>query len=82
MLQQLLIGDFNGDGRDDILCHQMSNGYKWISLAESDGSFSHTSWYETLEYKNNKLGGLENNQINFATPQSGIDIHGTIRSSL
>lgn len=44
---ELHIGDFNGDGRDDMLCHD-TNGYKWISYASSSGSFSGTNWEEGL----------------------------------
>ena len=36
---QLFIGDFNGDGQDDMLCHNRAGGYKWIVLALPDGPF-------------------------------------------
>ena len=41
---ELFVGDFNGDGRDDILCHRISDGYKWISHANPNGTFSQTTW--------------------------------------
>ncbi|PIK61579.1 hypothetical protein BSL78_01504 [Apostichopus japonicus] len=42
---QLHIGDFNGDGKDDMLCHDTSSGYKWIAFANSQGNFAgRTSW--------------------------------------
>ena len=36
----LQVGDFNKDGRDDILCHRPTDGYNWINYANSSGSFS------------------------------------------
>lgn len=44
---QLFLGDFNGDGRTDMLCHD-TKGYKWVSLANHDGSFSGTSWKKNM----------------------------------
>ena len=40
----LYIGDFNGDGRDDLLCHNSVNGYKHIDFASSTGRFEGTDW--------------------------------------
>jgi hypothetical protein len=31
---QLHIGDFNGDRRDDMLCHDSGNGYKSLSYSD------------------------------------------------
>ena len=42
--RMLLVGDFNGDGRSDMLCHDIRNGQKWMSLANADGSFLGTTW--------------------------------------
>lgn len=44
---QLLIGDFNGDGRDDIMCHD-KKGTKWISYADKKGAFKTTSWHRAM----------------------------------
>jgi hypothetical protein len=41
---QLLLGDFNGDKRADMLCHDPNTGYKWIALADTNGGFTGTSW--------------------------------------
>ena len=41
---QLLIGDFNGDGRSDLLCHDKNSGYKWIAYSNSRGEIHSTSW--------------------------------------
>jgi len=43
--QSLLIGDFNGDGRDDMLCHDKRWGYKWIAYADKTGGFSGRFWH-------------------------------------
>ncbi|WP_434418080.1 FG-GAP-like repeat-containing protein [Nannocystis pusilla] len=40
---QLFIGDFNGDGRDDMLCHDQA-GSKWVALADESGQFPQNSW--------------------------------------
>lgn len=42
---QLLAGDFNADGRADLLCHHTSTGQKWIAYATTGGTFSGTQWY-------------------------------------
>jgi hypothetical protein len=41
---RLMIGDFNGDGRSDLLCHDVSNGNKWFQYADSNGRFNASSW--------------------------------------
>ena len=46
---ELHLGDFNGDGRTDMLCHDRA-GYKWVSLANADGSFSGTSWHKAMKW--------------------------------
>ncbi|KAJ8041164.1 hypothetical protein HOLleu_11902 [Holothuria leucospilota] len=48
---ELHIGDFNGDGRDDMLCHDDA-GYKWIAYARSTGSFSRNNWQTRLGWCN------------------------------
>ncbi|MDQ7050937.1 MAG: FG-GAP-like repeat-containing protein [Enterobacterales bacterium] len=40
---KLFVGDFNGDGKDDLLCHQ-SNGKNWIDFANTQGTFQGTDW--------------------------------------
>jgi hypothetical protein len=49
---QLLLGDFNGDGKTDMLCHEKANGYKWVSLAQPDGTFIGTSWESPMAWCN------------------------------
>lgn len=41
---KLFKGDFNGDGRTDLLCHDVSHGKKWIDYATSAGVFNGTDW--------------------------------------
>lgn len=54
---QLLIGDFNGDGRSDMLCHK-NTGEKWVSLADTSGQFGQSSWYGDIHWC-----GASNNQL-------------------
>ncbi|KAK3733091.1 hypothetical protein QZH41_017436, partial [Actinostola sp. cb2023] len=42
---RLMIGDFNGDGRSDMLCYDKTT--KWVSLAQPGGSFVGTSFQKT-----------------------------------
>ncbi len=46
--RELHIGDFNGDGRDDLLCHQ-SDGKSWIDYANTSGGFNGTNWSRSQE---------------------------------
>jgi VCBS repeat protein len=34
---QLHLGDFNGDGRTDMLCHDAYTGYKWFAYTDEAG---------------------------------------------
>lgn len=52
---QLLVGDFNGDGRTDILCHDKNSGYKWISYADRNGHFYRTNWHRLFPKCNGEL---------------------------
>jgi hypothetical protein len=45
---QLHVGDFNGDGLDDMLCHNTTTGYKWIALAKAGGGFTGTDWQRNM----------------------------------
>ena len=45
---RLFIGDFNGDNRSDMLCHNTKNGYKWIALADANGHFHSTNWHKGM----------------------------------
>lgn len=42
--RQLLIGDYNGDGRDDLLCYDFISGSQFIDYAGANGEFSGTNW--------------------------------------
>jgi len=42
-------GDFNGDGRDDILCQQ-SDGRMFVELANASGQFVSTNWNQYRNY--------------------------------
>jgi hypothetical protein len=41
--QHVLVGDFDGDGGDDLLCHDTSSGARWIDYASS-GRLAGTDW--------------------------------------
>jgi hypothetical protein len=41
---QLFVDDFNGDSRDDILCHDGA-GQKWVDFADGAGTFGGTDYY-------------------------------------
>lgn len=45
---QIHVGDFNGDGRSDLLCHDTANGQKWIDYA-SDRT---DALFGTFDYDN------------------------------
>ena len=38
------VGDFNGDGRDDLLCHDQGSGIRWIDWADESGHFFGPDW--------------------------------------
>jgi hypothetical protein len=38
------VGDFNGDGHDDLLCHDTQTGVRKIDLADSSGRFGSFNW--------------------------------------
>ena len=40
----LMIGDVNGDGRDDLVCHDNVGGSIVVDLAQPDGSFPYDNW--------------------------------------
>ncbi|KAI0241880.1 hypothetical protein LSAT2_016188 [Lamellibrachia satsuma] len=48
---QLFIGDFNGDSRSDMLCHDGVQGRKWIAYATSSGNFEKADiWYNDMKW--------------------------------
>jgi hypothetical protein len=40
-------GDYNQDGRDDLLCHNKSTNMKYIDYADANGHFSGSNWSGT-----------------------------------
>ena len=55
---RLFIGDFNGDGRDDLLCHDVASGYKWIDYADASGQFNGTDWQRNANWCSHASGRL------------------------
>jgi len=47
---QLLIADLNGDGRDDLLCHDRHDGEKWWTYASATGSFTGATSYANTSW--------------------------------
>jgi hypothetical protein len=41
---RLFVGDANGDNRDDLICHNVSSGLKYIDYASASGTFGGTEW--------------------------------------
>lgn len=46
--QRLFVGDANGDGRDDLICHN-SSGSTWVDYADASGRFRGTNWSRTSD---------------------------------
>jgi len=61
---QLFIGDFNGDGNDDMLCHDASAGDKWIDYAISAGQFGGTNWHIDVNWCNHASGRVHVGDFN------------------
>ena len=41
---RLYVGDFNGDSRSDLLCHDYMSGQKFQLFAQHDGTFTDEIW--------------------------------------
>src|SRR5262245_27161875 len=54
---QLFLADFNGDGRDDMLCHDTA-GNKWIDFADGYGQFGGTDWFRPANWCSHASGRL------------------------
>lgn len=48
--ERLYVGDANGDGRDDLICNNRSNGALWVDYAGPDGSFTANDWGRTRNF--------------------------------
>jgi len=42
--ERLFVGDANGDGRDDLICNNVSNGSLFVDLADANGAFTGSDW--------------------------------------
>lgn len=49
------IGDFNGDRRDDMLCHEQATGNVFLSYANSAGQFPKIDWFKKTTFC---MGGI------------------------
>ena len=56
---QLFIGDFNGDGKSDMLCHDGKLGRKWIAYSTASGNFQNAViWYRNMKWCYSSAGKL------------------------
>jgi hypothetical protein len=55
---ELYVGDFNGDNRDDLLCQDWNNGYKWFDFADASGQLYGTDWERNSEWCYTSAGEL------------------------
>jgi hypothetical protein len=51
--RRVYIGDFNNDGRDDLLCHDRSSGDLWVDYASSSGQFNGINWSSSAGFCSN-----------------------------
>ncbi|WP_375765003.1 VCBS repeat-containing protein [Archangium gephyra] len=58
------LGDYNGDGRDDFLCHDATNGFKWIDYANTYGQFHGTDWERDAGWCAHDTGRLYKGDFN------------------
>lgn len=42
--RSIIIGDFNSDSRDDMVCHDRTDGHRWIDYANGSGQFNGAEW--------------------------------------
>lgn len=61
---RLFVGDFNGDGRDDMLCHDVADGRKWIDFADASGQFNGTDWSRSSNWCNHDTAELHIGDFN------------------
>jgi hypothetical protein len=62
---QLHIGDFNGDGRDDLLCHDTNTGHKWIAYSKNGANrFTGTDWERNMRWCNHSGAQLHIGKFN------------------
>ena len=55
---RLFVGDINGDNRDDLLCHDVASGMKWVDYADSSGRFLGNEWQIDSHWCNHNAGEL------------------------
>ncbi|XYH95489.1 M12 family metallopeptidase [Sorangium sp. So ce1128] len=48
--EQLYVGDANGDGQDDLICNNVSNGSLWVDYAGPGGEFDSNDWGRSRDF--------------------------------
>jgi hypothetical protein len=56
---QVRLGDVNGNGRADLLCHDTGAGRVWLALARSGGRFPATDWRRNIGFCPGTPGWLQ-----------------------
>lgn len=56
--QQLHVGDFDGDGDDDLLCHDYADGRRWVDHADGAAIFGGTDSYIAASWCDGKYQRL------------------------
>lgn len=49
--RKIVVGEFDGDGRSDLLCHDPSDGHRWIDYANDSGEFEGADWNSKSGFK-------------------------------
>ncbi len=50
--RRLFVGDFNGDGRADLYCHDFVTGEQFVDIADASGHFNGTNWSQSIGFCN------------------------------
>lgn len=72
----IVVGDFNGDGRDDLLCQDLDTGERWIDFANKLGELRGTNWRSISDSRARRFcwGGTRR--------LHGADVNGDSRTDL
>jgi VCBS repeat protein len=57
-VRSLYVGDVDGNGRDDLLCHDQTSGTKWVDYADSSGRFQGWDFTRNLNWCNHETARL------------------------
>jgi len=49
--RSIVVGNFNSDGRADMICHDANDGHRWINYANPNGGFDGAAWNSKSGFK-------------------------------